>query len=91
MVRADRMGSGGMLRVPDLVGRNIQFNKGQVTDTEIIVIHHIRWNYLKLNLEDSMDTLLRRFFKIWRKQQSTPWQTTEERTKRYRHMAAYVF
>ena len=59
MVRADRMGSGGMLRVPDLVGRNIRFNKGQVTDTEIIVIHHIRWNYLKLNLEDSMDTLLR--------------------------------
>lgn len=59
MVRAARMGSGGMLRVPDLVGKNIQFNKGQVTDTEIIVIHHIRWNSLKLNLEDSTNTLLR--------------------------------
>lgn len=82
MVRADRMGSGGMLRVPDLVGRNVQFNKGQVTDTEVTVICHIKWNSLKLNLEDSMDTLLRGLFKIWRKQQFTPQQTTEERTKR---------
>lgn len=85
------MGSGGMLTVPDLVGKNIQFNKGQVTDTEITITHHIRCSSLKLNLEDSVDMLLRRLLKIWRKQQSTLWQTTEERTKRYRHVGAYVF
>ena len=58
MARAERRGPGRMLRVPDLVGRDIQFNKEQFTDMGT-TIHDIGCNALNMNLEDSADVLLK--------------------------------
>lgn len=58
MARAERMGPGRMLRVPDLVGRDIQFNKEQLPDMGKI-LHDIGCNSLNMNLEDSTNVLLK--------------------------------
>ena len=49
MARPERRGSVWILRIPDHMGRNIKFNKGQLTDMRTIT-YSIEFNFLKITL-----------------------------------------